>query len=77
VITNVYPADERPIPGVSGEMIADAIRVHRDNVSYVPDRGDVAAFVAGSVRDGDLVLTFGAGDISGLGPELIELLERR
>jgi len=77
VVTDVYPADEPPIPGVSGELIADAIRAHRPNVSYVPNRGDLATFIARSVQDGDLVLTLGAGDISRLGPELIDLLERR
>ncbi len=77
VVTDVYPADEPPIPGVSGELIADAIRAHRPNVSYVPSRDDLADFIAGSVLDGDLVLTLGAGDIARLGAELIDLLEGR
>ena len=77
VVTDVYPADEPPIPGVSGELIADAIRAERSNVSYVPDRDDLTTFLARSVEDGDLVLTLGAGDISRLGPELLDLLERR
>jgi len=46
-------------------------------VSYVPSRDDLADFIAGSVLDGDLVLTLGAGDIARLGAELIDLLEGR
>jgi UDP-N-acetylmuramate--alanine ligase len=77
VVTDVYPADEPPIPGVSGELVADAIRAQQPNVSYVPNRDDLPTFIARSVQDGDLVLTLGAGDISGLGPKLLDLLEHR
>lgn len=77
VITDVYAAGEPPISEVSGELIADAVREHRSRVSYVPSRGDLAAFVADAVQEGDLVMTLGAGDIADLGAELIDLLERR
>jgi UDP-N-acetylmuramate--alanine ligase len=72
-ITDVYPAGERPIPGVSGELIYHAaLRSGYRKVSYLPDWEDLRSAVRDSIRPGDLVLTLGAGDILKLGEELLE-----
>lgn len=75
VVTDVYPAREEPIPGVTGELVADAARKvgHRE-VYYVEEEDGVAELVAGLVRPGDVVITMGAGDIWKVGEELLELL---
>jgi UDP-N-acetylmuramate--alanine ligase len=73
VVTDVYAAGERPIPGVTGALIAQAARDAGADVVYVPLRSELAASVAGAVAEGDLLLTLGAGDITGLATELIEL----
>lgn len=75
LVTEIYAASEEPIPGLSGETLADAIRAcgHRD-VSFVRQRSDLAQAIRERVRPGDLVLTLGAGDISLTGPELLSLL---
>ncbi|MGH2740687.1 MAG: UDP-N-acetylmuramate--L-alanine ligase [Actinomycetota bacterium] len=77
VVTDVYPAGEAPIPGVSGKLVVDALveLVPGRRVVYLPHRIDVARFLAGSVRAGDLVLTLGAGDITMVGEETIARLD--
>lgn len=77
VVTDVYPAGEAPIPGVSGKLVVDALVefVPGRRVVYLPHRIDVARFLAGSVRRGDLVITLGAGDITMVGEETIARLD--
>ncbi len=76
LVTDVYAASEEPIPGISGGALADGIRAcgHRD-VTHVP-RAGLAAAARERVRPGDVVLTLGAGDVTAVGPELLELLGR-
>ena len=70
-------ASEEPIPGISSGALAEKIAAygHRD-VTHVARRQDVPAALAPKLRDGDLVLTLGAGDITQVGPDLLALLER-
>ncbi|HVE78821.1 MAG TPA: UDP-N-acetylmuramate--L-alanine ligase [Gemmatimonadaceae bacterium] len=75
-LTDIYPARERPIDGVSSDLIADSLRGSGGDVAWRGDRGDLADALARAVRDGDVVLTIGAGDITKTGPELIERLRR-
>ncbi len=78
VVTDVYAAGEAPEPGVTGELVADAVTARTDaQVVYIPHRSDLAGFLAERVESGDLVLTLGAGDITALAGELAPLLERR
>ena len=75
VVTDVYGAREMPVPGVTGELVADAVRARTEaEVHYVARRGDVAGFLAERVREGDLVLTMGAGDVTVIPDELAPLL---
>jgi UDP-N-acetylmuramate--alanine ligase len=63
VVMDIFPAREKPIPGVTGELIAQQVPLPADRVRYEPDWHAVAARVAGLARDGDLVLTMGIGDV--------------
>jgi UDP-N-acetylmuramate--alanine ligase len=74
VLTDVYAAGEAPIPGVTGKLVADALAeaVPGKRIVYLPRRADVAPFLAAETRDGDLVLTLGAGDITMTGDEALE-----
>jgi UDP-N-acetylmuramate--alanine ligase len=76
VLTDVYAAGEKPIPGVTGGLIAQAAEAAGAAVLYVPLRSELAAAVAGVLASGDLLLTLGAGDITGLTTELIEMKDR-
>jgi UDP-N-acetylmuramate--alanine ligase len=77
LLTEIYAAGEAPIPGISGRRLSEAIRAcgHRD-VTFVADRSRLAAAARARVEPGDIVLTLGAGDITGVGPELLALLEK-
>lgn len=64
VVTDIYPAREEPIQGVTGELIANAARQYgHKEVYYVEDKRTVAGFLKGIVKKGDVVITMGAGDI--------------
>jgi UDP-N-acetylmuramate--alanine ligase len=73
VVTDVYASREAPIAGVSGELVVAAARAggHR-HVHYCPRWQDAPALLANQVREGDLVLTLGAGDVYRLGRQLVE-----
>jgi UDP-N-acetylmuramate--alanine ligase len=74
-VTEIYPAGERPIPGVSGQQIADEVVGHgHKHVTYVAEKGDLARAVLAEARPGDMVLTLGAGDIWRVGEEILEHL---
>ncbi len=77
VVLDVYGAREDPRPGVTGELVARAVRVGNPTsaVLYHADRASAASFVASLTRPGDVVITMGAGDITTVGPELLTLLE--
>ena len=66
VLTDVYPAGERPQPGVSGRLVLRAVLdAHPDQeVTYLPRRADLVAHVPRLARPGDVVLTLGAGDLT-------------
>lgn len=72
LITDVYPAREQPIEGITGEIIADAARGSgHKHVTYVPDKNNIPAQLQDIVRTGDIVITMGAGDIYLYGAEFI------
>jgi UDP-N-acetylmuramate--alanine ligase len=76
LITDVYGAGEMPQPGVSGKLVVDAIcetSMHPD-VFYIPQQDTLPRVLREISANGDLVLTLGAGDISRVGEELLELL---
>ncbi len=78
IVMEVYPAGEEAIPGASGSVIAEAARQHgAQNVVFEPSWSAVPERVASVVREGDLVITMGAGDVGMLAPEIVEALHRR
>jgi len=76
IVTEIYGADEPPIPGVDAGIVMRAIGARRP-VRFVEDAGDVASILEEHVRAGDLVLTIGAGDIWKVADELVVRLRRR
>lgn len=78
ILTDIYSAGEPAIPGVNGETILNAVKAATgQKTTYVKSRADVAPYLETIVRDGDLVLTMGAGDIYRTGEELLALLSAR
>jgi len=75
VVLDVYAAREDPEPGVTGALVADAIPGGR--ALFLPDRTQVAPVITKIAEPGDVVLTMGAGDVTALGPQLVEALGMR
>ncbi|MDQ1288961.1 MAG: UDP-N-acetylmuramate--alanine ligase [Actinomycetota bacterium] len=77
VVLDVFGAREDPEPGVTGALIADRVPLPPGSVAFVPDAGDVPGELARRVRPGDVVLTIGAGDVTRLGPLVVEEITAR
>ncbi len=76
VVLEIYLAREDPEPGVDGRMVADHVPLPSQQVRFAPDRDQVPVTLAGLAAPGDLVLTLGAGDVTELGPRVLEELSR-
>jgi UDP-N-acetylmuramate--alanine ligase len=74
VVLDVYAAREDPEPGVTGKLVADAVPGRPAGARYVPVFGDVPKVVASLAEPGDLVLTMGAGDVTTIGPLVLDEL---
>jgi len=76
IVTEIYPAGEAPIAGVSGRQIAEGIgRRGRPEVLFVERKEEVPDLVLELARPGDLVITMGAGDIWKACEEIVHRLE--
>lgn len=75
LLTDVYPAGEEPIEGITGEVLFYALRRrgHLD-VAYVPDHRELVSAVQPLLRSGDLVVVLGAGSIHEIGDALVRAL---
>lgn len=76
LITDVYGAGEMPQPGVNGKLIVDAIceTLDHPDVYYIPEQRDAPRVLEAISNQDDTILTMGAGDISRVGDELLEVL---
>jgi len=73
IVLPIYAASEEPIPGVTAEHLAS--RIQGPTVHYAPEFADAVRLVAAQVREGDLILTLGAGSVSHLAPQILAALE--
>ena len=73
VVTDIYSSGETPRPGVTGKLVADAVLDANAwaSVAWMPRLDDVASWLASRLRPGDLCLTLGAGDLTGLPDQVI------
>ena len=72
VVTDVYPSREKPIPGVTGEIVAEAARrAGHGAVVYVAEKAKVSAELEARLRPGDVLLTLGAGDVLRFGEQYL------
>jgi len=75
-LTDIYPAGEAPIPGVTGERLAEVIRrVGSPPLTYIPRKDQLVEAVLPVLKPGDVVVALGAGDIGQIGRALFERLE--
>jgi UDP-N-acetylmuramate--alanine ligase len=75
-VTEIYPAREQPIEGVSGKLVVDALTEHRPGVTagWTPAAEDAARFLVSRVQEGDVLVTIGAGDVDRIATRALELL---
>lgn len=77
-IMDIYPASEPPIEGVTGKALCEGIRARgHKRAQFMPDRTIIAQEIATSLLPGDMILTLGAGDVTSLGPEILEALRKK
>jgi UDP-N-acetylmuramate--alanine ligase len=77
VLTDIYAAGETPIPGITIDALADAVRPSVPDLRVVADLAAVPYQVAELARSGDLIVTFGAGSIAATGDRILAALEQR
>jgi len=77
LVTDVYPSREKPIEGVTGKLISDTAKEygHRD-VHYLKDKTELPGKLKEIVKDGDIVITMGAGDIYKYGEQFVEMIQK-
>lgn len=76
ILTEIYPAGESPMEGVSSQNIYEAARKHgNEKMVYIPQREKINDYLVPLVKSGDLVLFMGAGDIWKIAEDLVKRLE--
>ncbi len=77
-VANVYPASEKPIPGVSGQTIVDAVLANgHPSAFHEEDITKIHQLAGARIQDGDIILSLGAGNIHEAGARLVKDLETR
>jgi UDP-N-acetylmuramate--alanine ligase len=78
VLTEIYAASEKPIEGVTAENLAASIRKHgQKDVTFISEREKICSHLQGVIREGDIVLTLGAGNLWQIGEELLSRLQEK
>jgi UDP-N-acetylmuramate--alanine ligase len=77
VVAPIYAAREQPMPGVTADIVVRGAISAGAATTAVRERAALSQWVAGLARPGDVVFTLGAGDITRVGPELLERLGKR
>jgi len=73
ILTEIYPAGEDPIPGISAEKVFEGIKEHgHKQVLFIPDREKIVDTLRSMMKPGDVILILGAGDIWQVGEELLK-----
>jgi UDP-N-acetylmuramate--alanine ligase len=78
LILDIYAASEPPIEGITGEALAQRIQeAGNDEARYAASFAEAIELVVARAREGDMILTLGAGSVSQLGPAILERLQAR
>jgi len=64
IINDIYPANEKPIPGISAELVYQEVKKYKKgNVYYFPGKKETIPFLINTIYHGDIIITMGAGDV--------------
>ncbi len=76
VVTEIYPAGEDPIEGISGELVAQVIKnFGHKRVIFIKELKDIPGYLRDVVQPGDTLLTLGAGDVYKVGENFLQLMK--
>jgi UDP-N-acetylmuramate--alanine ligase len=73
IVLPIYAASEEPLPGITAELLTS--KITSPVAQYVPDFPAAIAAVAATAREGDMIMTLGAGSVSQLGPQILAALQ--
>jgi UDP-N-acetylmuramate--alanine ligase len=73
VLMNIYPAGEKPLPGVNSELLYRGIKDTGKDIEYIGDREAVLSYLESELKETDTLLTLGAGDVWKMGEEFLQL----
>ncbi|MEO0292718.1 MAG: UDP-N-acetylmuramate--L-alanine ligase [candidate division WOR-3 bacterium] len=78
IITDIYPSREEPIPGITGEIIKEQCKNfgHKD-VEYIEKKEEIPEFLIPQLKEGDMVILLGAGNIYEIGKEILNGIKNR
>jgi UDP-N-acetylmuramate--alanine ligase len=72
VVMDIYPAGEDPLPGVEAKALAEGIAGHgHKDIHYIAERDAVVDHLMSVVKEGDMVITLGAGDVWQVGEQFV------
>jgi UDP-N-acetylmuramate--alanine ligase len=75
-VTDIYAASEAPIEGINAEVLTERIKSYgHKNAEYIGELEKAAEILRDNVREGDLVITLGAGSVHRAGDQLLALLQ--
>lgn len=77
-VMDIYAASEKPIEGVSAEALCSGVRLRgHKRAMYTPDRAEIPDLIADALQTGDMLITLGAGDVTKMGPLILERLRTK
>ncbi|GAB4182345.1 MAG: UDP-N-acetylmuramate--L-alanine ligase [Calditrichia bacterium] len=78
IVTDIYPAREKPIPGITSELLVEEIvKIGHKNCTYLSDFNEIRDYLKNHISEGDMVITLGAGSINKLSNMIKETLEKK
>lgn len=73
VLMDIYPAGEKPLPGVNAELLYRGIKETGKDIEYIEDKDDIISYLDRDMKEGDTLLTLGAGDVWKMGEKLLQI----
>lgn len=72
VLMDIYPAGEKPLPGVNSELLYRGIKDTGKEIEYISDKDNILNYLDGEMKKGDMLLTLGAGDVWKMGEKFLQ-----
>jgi len=77
VLMDIYPAGEKPLPGVNSELLFRGISDTGKDIEYIQNTDEIIDYLSSELREQDILLTLGAGDVWKLGEEFLEIKSKQ